>query len=161
MTSRVKKLFHRKDHDGEEPNQQTRRPANGRSEPAIRTSLYDSTTSGGLPQTGDYPIKGNDSSVILQSGRKSSVRSRRSSSRGSQYDSSRRAAHMSSPPSNTYDSSSYDTHDPYQDTSSILQGQDDRQKGLSRSALPQEFAGMNLGEHQGLKHPSYICWDAC
>lgn len=168
MASRMKKMFHRKDKDPEEPTQTTRAPATASSDAAIRTSLYESTTAGGLPQTGDYPIKGNDSSVILQAGRKSSVRSmrsRRSSSRGSQYNTAyqapqldaTRSPRMSPPPSNVHGSGSYDTYDPYQDTSSPIAGQDDRQKRSSRSPLPQEFAGLNLGNGQSMLTLCCVC----
>ncbi len=163
MASRVKKMFHRKkDEDTDEPPQRTHAPATASSDPAIRTSLYESTTPAGLPQTGDYPIKGNDSSVILQAGRKSSVRSmRRSLSRGSQNntpyqapaptrnDVARKTPRMSPPPSNVNNQSSYDTYDPYQKTSSPMSGQDNRPQRLSRTPLDQEFAGLNLGTRQG------------
>lgn len=145
----------------EEPPQRTRPLATARSNPAIRTSLYESTSPAGLPQTGDYPIKGNDSSVILQAGRKSSVRSRRSLSRGSQNntpyqaqtpkqnDVARKTPRMSPSPSNVKNSSPYDTYDPYQDTSSPMSGQDDRRMMSSGTPLDQDFAGLNLRTGHG------------
>lgn len=75
MESRLKKLFHRKkDHSSEEPLHQSRNSAAATSSPALQTSLYDSAPAGGAPQTGSYPIKGNDSSGALPK-RKSSLRS--------------------------------------------------------------------------------------
>ncbi len=162
MASRVKNMFHRKkDEDAEEPRPRPRAPVVGNGDPAVRTSLYESTTAAGLPQTGDYPIKGNDSSVMLQAGRKSSVRSlrsRRSSSRGSQYntpyqapqsthyDGSRPNPRFSPPPSDAPGSGSYN---PYQDPSLSTGVPDDRHKRWSRSPLPQEFAKLSLGDSQG------------
>jgi len=156
MASRVKTLFHRKKGEGvEEPPQRTRAPATARADPAFRTSLYESATAGGLPQTGDYPMKGNHSPVILQAG------SRRSLSRGSQHnapyqaptpkqnDVARRTPHMSPSPSNSNNPASYDPYDPHQDTSPPMSGQDDRRNRAPRSALPQAFAGLNLGDESG------------
>lgn len=161
MASRVKKIFHRKrDEQSEEPQQPTRAPATATSDPAMRTSLYESTTAGALPQTGDHPIKGNDSSVILQAGRKSSVRSlrsRRSSSRGSQYNTPYRA-----PTPTQYDGSravpraapqpsyaaSPPSYDPHQNPTVPTNGQHDRQKRWSRPPLPQEFANLSLDDSQ-------------
>ena len=160
MASRVKKLFNRKkDDESAEQQPRARAPTSSHNDPAMRTSLYDSTVPAGLPQTGDYPIKGNDSSIILQAGRKSSIRSlrsRRSSSRGSQYNT------PYSPPPNQYDGSqemprgsSKPTYapgsalnNPYQDPAVRSSGQDDGRKRWSRSPLPQEFAGLSLGDSQ-------------
>lgn len=162
MASRMKKLFLRKkDEETEVLPQRTRGPPTARSNPAIRTSLYESTAPARLPQTGDYPIKGNDSSVILQAGRKSSVRSRRSLSRGSQNntpyqaptpnqnDVARKTPRMSPSPSNVKNSGPYHTYDPYQDTSSPMSGHDDRRLRSSGRPFDQEFAGLNLGTGQG------------
>ncbi|KAL8913802.1 MAG: hypothetical protein Q9171_001405 [Xanthocarpia ochracea] len=44
-------------------------------DPTLRTSRYESTSSAGLPQTGQYPLKGNNSAVALQ-GRRSETYSR-------------------------------------------------------------------------------------
>ena len=158
MASRMKRMFHRKkDDDSEEPIQRERTPAAAKSNPAIRTSLYESTTAGGLPQNGDYPIKGNDSSVILQADRKSSVhslRSWRSSSRGSpsaaplqaptstQYDGSRSNPRLPPQTSNASDTKFYDAYQ------SPTRGQDDPPKRWSRSPLPQEFANLSIGDSQ-------------
>ncbi|KAL6719113.1 hypothetical protein ACLMJK_003350 [Lecanora helva] len=161
MTSRIKKLFHRgKDDDNGALQHYARTPATARSNPAIRTSMYDSTTAGTLPQTGDYPIRGNDSSVILRSGRKSSFRSsrsRRSSSRGSQYNTSLRAVD-----STQYDGIQADPHVSQQ--ASIHAGvgshntqpdvaeptgiREDQLKRRSHSRLPQELGNLSLGELQ-------------
>lgn len=155
MASRIKKIFHRNKDDGPEQTvQRTRAPASAGSDPAIRTSLYESTTAGGRPQTGDYPIKGNDSTVLLQAGRKTStrsMRSRRSSSRDSHFDAARRTPAMSPPPMNkTNDPGSYDSHGQYQNDPSPVSGQDDQRRRLSRSSLPQEFGRLNFGTGQGM-----------
>jgi len=147
MASRMKKIFHRKkDDDGiEKPTVSSRPPSSARSDPVIRTSLYEDAMAGTVPQTGDYPVKGNDSSVLLQQqGRESSVRSLRSRrNSGGQhtnlahqspvptpYDNHGNTARTPPPPSNTMGSGSYD---PYQ--------QD--------SGLAQDFSGLNLGGGQG------------
>ena len=109
MASRMKKLFHRnKDSDAEQPPQRSPAPNLGRSDQALRTSRYESTEPGDPPQSGIYPVKGNDSSVILQQGRKSSIsRSRRNSATPqnvphrsitpNQNEASQRAPHMTPP----------------------------------------------------------------
>ena len=147
MTSRMKKLFHRrKDSDAEQPLQHTRAPLmSDRSDSALRSSRYESTEQGDLPQTGDYPVKGNDSSVILQQGRKSSVsRSRRNSDTShdvtyrsttpNHYEAAKLAPYKKSPP----DVAGFkDQHSP----ATPMAGQEDRNK----RSLPQEFSGLNLG----------------
>lgn len=155
MASRMKKIFHRKKEDGSDHmNSRSRVPSSSESsDPAFRASLYDSTTAAGLPQAGDYPIRGKDSSVMLQSGRRSSVRSvrsRRSSSRGSHYDDARRNPRSSPPPHSSVPTRSYD---PYQDTHNgsamPLNTQDNNRKRWSRSPLHDQFSGLNLGDGQG------------
>ena len=153
MASRVKKMFHRKKDDEPEYPQQSSRGHGAQADPSVRTSLYESTTAAALPHTGDYPIRGNDSSVILQAGRKPSVRSmrsRRSSSGGSQYDTARRDARMSPPPQSSTSPRAYDSYqDQYQHSTASMAAQDDPRKRWSRSPLPDQFAGMNLGDGQG------------
>lgn len=151
MASRMKKLFHRKkDSDAEQPAQRTREPNTNKRDPALRTSLYESTKPGELPQTGDYPVKGNDSSVILQQGRKSSIsRSRRSSSTHhnvpyrapspNQYEASKRAFHMTPGPIGTGGAGSGD-YNP-QSLENPMGGQEERQ----RRNIPQDFSELNLG----------------
>lgn len=74
MESRLKKIFHRKrDHSSEQPLHESQKSAAATSSPALQTSLYDSAPAGGAPQTGSYPIKGNNSSGALPN-RKSSLR---------------------------------------------------------------------------------------
>ena len=147
MASRMKKLFHRmKDSDAELPRQRTRAHMADRSDPALRSSRYESTEPGELPQTGDYPVKGNDSSLILQQGRKSSVsRSRRNSGTShnvpyrsttpNQHEAAKRTAHMTSPPIVA------GSDDLYQQSSvTPLAGQEGRRRNL-----PQDLSGLNLG----------------
>lgn len=155
MASRIKKIFHRNKGSGsEETAPRTRAPASAGSDPAIRTSLYESTTAGGRPQTGDYPMKGNDSTALLQADRKTStrsLRSRRSSSRDSHYDVARRTP-ATSPPTlnNNNNPGTYASHGQYQNDPSPMSGQDDQRKRLSRSSLPQEFGRLNFGTGQGM-----------
>lgn len=154
MASRMKKLFHRKkDSDAEQPSQptRTRAPNTDRTDPALRTSLYQSAKPGDPPQTGDYPVKGNDSSLILQQGRKSSVsRSRRNSGTShnvpyrsatpNQYEASKRAPPMTPPPAGA------GFNDPYQQTPARhMGGQGERR----RRDLPQDLSGLNLGNVEG------------
>lgn len=146
----MKKLFHRKkDSDTEQPSQRTRAPTTDKADPALRTSLYESTKPGERPQTGDYPVKGNDSSVILQQGRKSSVsRSRRNSgtphtsnvpypsTTPNQYEASKHASHM------TPARKGAGTNDPYQQSTAMpMGGQEERR----RRDLPQDLSGLTLG----------------
>ena len=147
MASRMKKLFHRsKDSDGEQSPQRTRAPVSDR-DPALRSSRYESTEQGKSPQTGDYPVKGNDSSVILQHGRKSSVsRSRRNSGNShnvpyrsttpNQYEAAKHAPQMTSPPFAAGSNNLYQ-----QSLTMPVGGQEEPRK----RNLPQDFSGLNLG----------------
>lgn len=151
MASRMKKLFHRKkDSNAEQPSQRTRAPSTDRSDPALRTSLYELTQPGELPQTGDYPVKGNDSSVILQQGRKSSLsRSRRNS--GTPHNTPHNLPYRSITP-NQYDASKHAPHmtplpivagsnDPYQQSPAMPMGGREERR---RRDLPQDLSGLNL-----------------
>ena len=147
MASRMKKLFHRsKDIDAEQSLQRARESMSDRSEPGLPSSRYESTEPGERPQTGDYPVKGNDNSVILQQGRKSSVsRSRRNSdtfenvpyrsTTPNQYNTANHAPHMTSPPIVAA------SNDPYQQSQATpTAGQEGR-----RRYHPQGSSGLNLG----------------
>lgn len=154
MASRMKKLFHRKkDSDAEQPSQPTptRAQNTDRSDPALPASLYQSAKPGEPPQTGDYPVKGNDSSLILQQGRKSSVsRSRRNSGTSysvpyrsatpNQYEASKRAPPMTPSPAGA------GSNEPYQQPPArSMGGQEERR----RRDLPQDLSGLNLGMVEG------------
>ena len=149
MASRMKKLLHRKkDNDAEQPPQRSPASNLGRSDPALRTSLYESTEPGDPPQSGMYPVKGNDSSVILQQGRKSSIsRSRRNSATPhnvpyrsvtpNQTDASKRAPHMTPPMTGG------GPNDLYQQSPAMPVG--DREERRRRD-LPQDLSGLNLAQ---------------
>ena len=83
----MKKLFHRKkDSNPSSPEQASPRSQEPQYNPGntnLRSSLYEHTSSAGLPQTGAYPLKGNSSSTAL-SGRRSRTNSRARQS--SEYD---------------------------------------------------------------------------
>ena len=162
MASRVKKMFHRKkDENTQQPRERTPNPT--ASESALRASLYESTTSGGLPQTGDYPIKGNDSSVMLQQGRRSSVRSSGShhnapyqSTTPTQYDAARKTPRLTPPPDLNATDPAYN---PYQQIPAMPMGaHEERRKRWSRTALSQDFSGLNLDDEEG--QPS-VYFSAC
>ncbi len=147
MASKMKKIFHRnKDEDVEKSHKKSHAPNSTQAEPALRTSLYESTAPGVTPQTGDYAIRGNDSSVVLQPSRKQSVRSNRSRRSSGGYDNVPHrlpTPHRTPPPpSNAAGPGAYD---PYQQTPALPVTE---QKPLSRSSLPQAFAGLNLGNEQ-------------
>ncbi|KAL8997426.1 MAG: hypothetical protein Q9169_003289 [Polycauliona sp. 2 TL-2023] len=78
---RMKKLFHRKNKstpsspDQTPPRSRSRPAGDVSGDPSLRTSRYESTASAGLPQTGQYPLKGNNSAVALH-GRRSDTYSR-------------------------------------------------------------------------------------
>ncbi|KAI4205431.1 MAG: hypothetical protein LQ350_000474 [Teloschistes chrysophthalmus] len=69
----MKKLFHRKKNSApsspEQTPPRTRNPDTINTDPNIRTSRYESTAPAKLPQTGQYPLKGNSSSTALQARR--------------------------------------------------------------------------------------------
>ncbi|KAL8709948.1 MAG: hypothetical protein Q9220_005398 [cf. Caloplaca sp. 1 TL-2023] len=81
----MKKLFHRKKASAPSSPEQTpprkRQPESVNTDPNLRTSRYETTSSAGMPQTGQYPMKGNNSSVALQ-GRRSDTYSRGQSGGG-------------------------------------------------------------------------------
>ena len=145
MATRMKKLFHRR-RDSEESPQRTRARMSDRSDPGLPSSRYESTEPGELPQTGDYPIKGNDNSVILQQGRKSSVsRSRPNSSTShnvpyrsttpNQYEAVKHTPPITSSPVVA------GSNDPYQQSPAMpMAGPEGRRRNL-----PQEFSGLKLG----------------
>ena len=145
MTTRMKKLFHRR-RDSEESPQRTRARISDWSDPGLPSSRYESTERGELPQTGDYPVKGNDNSVILQQGRKSSVsRSRRNSS------TSHNVPYRSTTP-NQYETVKHippitssavvaGSNDPYQQSPAMPMAGPDG----PRRDLPQDFSGLKLG----------------
>lgn len=147
MASRMKKLFHRsKDSDAGQSPQRTRESMSDRSEPAFPSSRYESMEPGERPQTGDYPVKGNDTSVILQQGRKSSVsRSRRNSgtfenvpyrsTTPNQYNTTKHAPHMTSSPIVAA------SNDPYQQS----QATPTAGQGGRRHYQPQGSSGLNQG----------------
>ena len=146
MATRMKKMFHRKKNDdAEEPQVRTRAPNNARTDPAIRTSLYEDTSPAAPPQTGDIPLRGNDSSVILQQGRKPSVKSSRSRHNSGGHDNLPYRVptpRRTPPPTSNAVAGAYD---PYQQVPALpTRGQNE----TSRSALPQDFSGLNLGGEQ-------------
>ena len=141
----MKKLFHRRRDSAESP-QRTQATISDRSDPGLPSSRYESTEPGELPKTGDYPVKGNDNSVILQQGRKSSVsRSRRNSS------TSHNMSYRSTTP-NQYDAVK---HTPPITSSPIVAGSNNSYQQSPampmadpegcRRDLPQDFTGLKLG----------------
>ena len=147
MASKMKKIFHRnKDENVEKSPKQSHESNNAQTEPALRTSLYESTAPAAAPQIGDYAIRGNENSVVLQPSRKHSVRSSRSRRSSGGYDNvpyRQPTPHRTPPPpSNAAGPGAYD---PYQQAPALLSTE---QKPLSRSSLPQAFAGLDLGDKQ-------------
>ena len=142
----MKKMFHRKKHDdAEEPQPRTRAPENTRTDPAVRSSLYEDASPAAPPQTGDTPIRGNDSSVALQQGRKSSVKSSRNPQNSNGHDTLPYQAHTSrgtQPPASNVVPGAYN---PYQQVQALPTG---GQNETSRSALHHDFEGLNLGGEQ-------------
>ena len=126
MASKIKKIFHRnKDDNGEESPKQSHEFNSAQTEPALRTSLYESTAPAATPQTGDYAIRGNENSVVLQPSRKQSVRSSRSRRSSVGYDN---VTHRQPTPHRTQPSSS--------------------NAAGPGASLPQAFAGLDLGDEQ-------------
>ena len=142
----MKKIFHRrKDSDAEESPQRIRAMSD-RSDSGLSSSRYESTKPGELPQTGDYPVKGNDNSVILQQGRRSSIsRSRRNSGTShnmpyrsttpNQYEAVKHALPITSPPIVA------ESNNPYQQSPAMpTAGREERRRNF-----PQDIPGMNMG----------------
>lgn len=146
MASRMKRIFHRKK---EEDNSTfyNRTSNAAASDPTLRTSLYDSAVSGGLPQTGEYPIKGNDN--LQQQGRKSSLRSRRSigshhyrSPSPDQTESQGTRAMAAPPPSDIVNP---DLQASRKQRSPIPTSAQNEQKRRSRGHLSDDFSTLSLG----------------
>lgn len=144
MASKMKKIFHR--NKDEKSPRQSHESNSAQTEPGLRTSLYESTAPAATPQTGDYAIRGNENSVVLQPSRKHSVRSSRSRRSSGGYDNvpyRLPTPHRTPPPpSNAAGPGAYD---PYQQAPELPSTE---QKPLSRSSLPQAFAGLDLGDEQ-------------
>ena len=151
MASRVKRIFHRKKTGDKSPAHESEHQSSG-SQPALHTSLYNTTVAGGAPQTGEYPIRGHDSSVALaQQGRKSSVRSRRSSASGREmfrrsitpdhFDGRNRYGTTQSRPSDTVSSNIHASD--YQSSPKSGPGHK-KEKRWSRTQLPEDFERMNI-----------------
>ena len=146
MASRMKRIFSRKKHESRSPSPESEL---SRGNPAFRSSLYDTTAAGIEPQTGQYPIQGQDGSEVLQKAksRRSSFRSRRSSSsqhrpphRSVTPDQYRAQRSMDiSHPAPTSDIASSDMH-PQQPQSSSPP-----KKRWSRSNLPEAFSNLDIG----------------
>lgn len=121
-------MFHRKKNDdAEEPQVRTHAPNNARTDPAIRTSLYEDTSPAAPPHTGDIPLRGNDSSVT---GGHDNLPYRVPTPR------------RTPPPTSNAVAGAYN---PYQQVPALpTRGQNE----MSRSALPQDFSGLNLGGEQ-------------
>jgi hypothetical protein len=65
MDARIKKIFHRQKHDmSQSPLDEDHHFDSPNSNAALRTSLYDSASSGDPPQTGTHSIKGNYSAPV-------------------------------------------------------------------------------------------------
>ena len=147
MASKLKKILHRhKDEDVEKSPQQSHALSRTHPEQGLRTSLYESTAPAATPQTGDYAIRGNENSVVLQPSRKQSVRSSRSRRSSGGYDNvpyRLPTPHRTPPPpSSTAGPGAYD---PHQQAPALPPKE---QQPLSRSSLPQAFAGLGLGDEQ-------------
>ena len=147
MASKMKKIFHRnKDESGEKSPKQSYDSNRAQAELALRTSLYDSTAPGATPQTGDYAIRSNENSVVLQPSRRHSVRSSRSRRSSGGYDNvpyRLPTPHRTPPPPSH--AAGPGAYDPYQQAPALPSPE---QKPLSRSSLPQAFAALDLGDEQ-------------
>ncbi|KAL8692719.1 MAG: hypothetical protein Q9218_002308 [Villophora microphyllina] len=140
----MKKLFHRKKNSAPSSPEQTpprsRNPDTVNTDPDIRTSRYESTTPASLPQTGQYPLKGNNSSVALQ-GRRSETYSRGQASGGVEASPrpSTSSPYYGSLPAPRVTSASHDRS--YDGASS----NDDQRQPVQQGNLPiQDFARLNL-----------------
>ena len=139
----MKKLFHRRKHNELDSSLSQSSPYSPQSDAGVRTSRYDTTSVGGVPQTGEYPIKGNDTPNVLKKkpSRRSSIRSWRSSS-GSQQP----AIFNRSPTPDHYASRNMPPSSSNSNTlgSEPYAPQPAAQKRWSRTELPQEFSNINL-----------------
>ena len=143
-TPNMKKLFSRKKRGDPNPSPtHASSPYSGRNESGLRTSFYDTTTASGEPQTGDYPIRGNDTPNVLRKkppSRRSSIRSWRSTT------SNQPISYNRAPTPDQYGgrpgSSAYANGDMI--GSESYAPQPVGQRRWSRTQLPQEFSNMSL-----------------
>ena len=141
----MKKLFHRKKRD--EPGSSPASSPYSRGDLGLQTSLYDTTSTSGLPQSGDYPLRGNDTPNVLRkkpSSRRSSIRSWRSSS------SQQPAPYQRSPTPDRYGSpelTSPPSNRGMMGGSEAYAPQPAGSRRWSRSQLPQDFSNMSLGNN--------------
>ena len=156
----MKKLFHRKktstpsSPDQTPPRTRTAGDLNG--DPALRTSRYESTSSAALPQTGQYPLKGNNSAVALP-GRRSETYSRGHSA-GRVEPSPRPSTstpYYGSLPAPRVTSASYD-HQPSSHRLADRQSESDlanrsQRRQSARYSIPpvEDFSNLNLDSTQG------------
>lgn len=140
----MKKLFHRKKHDDPSSSPSQPSPYSDRNGSRLSTSPYDAIPAGGLPQTGDYPIKGNDTANVLKKkpSRRSSFRSWRSSS-GSQQP----PLYNRSPTPDQYAGQTRSGSSPNSNmmVAEPYAPQPGGQNRWSRSQLPQDLSRMDLG----------------
>ena len=140
MASKMKKLFHRKkDEEIDNHQGQSHQTYKDRSEPALRTSLYDSTVPGTTPQTGEYAIRGNDSSVVLQPSRKHSNHSNRSRRSSGGHEN---VPYRLPSPRDREELGPYDSHQRASPPPAA------EQRRWSRSGLPHDFSELKLCDEQ-------------
>ncbi|KAL8796428.1 MAG: hypothetical protein Q9182_007387 [Xanthomendoza sp. 2 TL-2023] len=154
----MKKLFHRKKNSAPNSPEQTpvhpRPHGDANNGPSLRTSRYESTTSAGLPQTGQYPLRGNNSSLALQ-GRRSETYSRGQTTGGVEPSPrpSTSNQYYGSLPTPPVTSASYDyesTGRPLTDGPSEVghaSNYQQPQRASQSSLAIQDFSNLNLNSH--------------
>ena len=150
MTSRMKRMLHRRKDNQGISSFNERVPNTARSEPALRMSLYDTTASGGSPQTGEYPIRGNDRSATSpqqshrpsQPTRQNSTNHYERSPTPDQYRSQSNQLRGASPPTDPVNPDFRTSHQ-FRDPTAEY-GHNER-KRLSQGQLAQDFSNLHLG----------------
>ncbi|KAL9104149.1 MAG: hypothetical protein Q9163_000896 [Psora crenata] len=141
----MKRIFHRRkdDNDDDPSPSNARGPNTARSDPAPRTSMYDTAMSAGAPQTGNYPIRGDDSSVVQQQqGQRSSAGPYDTSPASDRYRSQESPITRPNPAGDMTAPHLQASRQQKGHTAGLGPNEDKR---WSPSQLPQDFSILNLG----------------
>ena len=167
----IGKYLHRKKGDSpspQQPNRQSRVISQGNSASGLGTSRYEATAPGSAPETGSYPIRGNNSSAAVTGG-KSSIRNSMDN-RGPQSarpetapsrPTSKTAPRLETPPNNHYSDyhffdhpqASPQTRTQTTTTTTVTRSHPTSRQMEADAGLSQDFSGLNINHDSG-KHPS-------
>lgn len=171
----IGKYLHRKKGDTpspQQPSRQSRVVSQGNTDSALGISRYEATAPGSKPETGSYPIRGNNSTAAVNS-RRGSIRNSMDtrSNQPTRPDTApshpvgSTAPRLETPPNNNYaDYHFFDqpptntqTRTQTTTTTTTFAGRQQQRQMEADSGLARDFSGLNLGSNSGkLASSSYI-----